>query len=133
MGIIYAWRGYVCVSFPSFLIPFKWKYLEIRQRRQAVALQSLSRVPPSSSEAAELHTFYLKYGQQDQVNNSVEHESNTATERVWMGDTVLEKCMLMFPQERKYVHYFIAFSVPKFITNQKIFGGHLMRLAYEVI
>lgn len=75
----------------------------MKRRRQSLALRSLSRVPPSSSEAAELHEFYLKYGQGHQVEN-LSHDSTSTTERVWMGDTVLEKCMLMFPQERKYVH-----------------------------
>jgi len=35
-----------------------------------------------------------------------------------MGDTTVEKCMLMFPQERN--------------VHQKVFGGYLMRLAYEL-
>ncbi|THH16286.1 hypothetical protein EW146_g4324 [Bondarzewia mesenterica] len=39
-------------------------------------------------------------------------------ERVWMGDTKVERTMLMFPQERN--------------VHQKIFGGYLMRLAYEL-
>lgn len=39
-------------------------------------------------------------------------------QRVWMGDTRLEKCLMMFPQERN--------------VHQKIFGGYLMRLAYEL-
>ncbi|KAF8183880.1 Thioesterase/thiol ester dehydrase-isomerase [Mycena galopus ATCC 62051] len=82
---------------------------DMKKRRQSQALRSLSRVPPSSTEAAALHSFYLKYGQ----NAKEEHE-----ERVWLGDTKVEKTMLMFPQERN--------------VHQKIFGGYLMRLAYEL-
>lgn len=63
----------------------------MKNRRQSLALRSLSRVPPSSTEAEALHSFYLKYGQDTQDSDK----------RVWMGDTKLEKCMLMFPQERK--------------------------------
>ncbi|KAL4077461.1 thioesterase thiol ester dehydrase-isomerase [Scleroderma citrinum] len=81
-----------------------------RNRRKYAALHSLSRVPPSSTEAAELHSTYLKYGQDD--------ESLALGDRVWMGDTLLEKTMLMFPQERN--------------IHQKVFGGYLMRLAYEL-
>ncbi|KAJ7590728.1 Thioesterase/thiol ester dehydrase-isomerase [Mycena floridula] len=85
---------------------------EMKQRRQNRALRSLSRVPPSSHEAEELHSFYLKYGQDEHG------DSSDGIERVWMGDTRLEKTMLMFPQERN--------------VHQKVFGGYLMRLAYEL-
>ncbi|KAJ6554055.1 Thioesterase/thiol ester dehydrase-isomerase [Mycena vulgaris] len=87
---------------------------DMKKRRQSLALRSLSRVPPSSIEAESLHSFYLKYGQ----DTKGLHASDGKDERVWMGDTKLEKCMLMFPQERN--------------VHQKIFGGYLMRLAYEL-
>lgn len=101
----------------------------MKNRRQLHALRSLSRVPPSLSEAEDLHSFHLKYGRET---------PDDGTERVWMGDTTSEKTMLMFPQERKYVpplldkhpspfSYLLAPSV-----HQKVFGGYLMRLAYEV-
>lgn len=63
-----------------------------------MALRSLSRVPPTSEEAQSLHSFYLKYGQ-DSVQSS--ENAPSERERVWIGDTKLEKTMLMFPQERK--------------------------------
>ncbi|KAG6837783.1 hypothetical protein H0H93_001710 [Arthromyces matolae] len=83
----------------------------MKKRRQSGALRSLSRVPPSSTEASALHDFYLQYGQENPTEDA-------SGERIWMGDTRLEKCMLMFPQERN--------------VHQKIFGGYLMRLAYEL-
>jgi len=86
---------------------------QMRQRRKSNALRSLSRVPPSSEEAAELHAFMLKHGYG--LSEGVPERS---LDHVLMGDTVLEKCMLMFPQERN--------------VHQKIFGGYLMRLAYEL-
>ncbi|CAA7262575.1 unnamed protein product [Cyclocybe aegerita] len=82
----------------------------MKQRRQSLAQRSLSKVPPSSAEAADLHAFYLQHGQG--------REGKDASDHVWMGDTILEKCLLMFPQERN--------------VHQKIFGGYLMRLAYEL-
>ncbi|KAF8870642.1 Thioesterase/thiol ester dehydrase-isomerase [Gymnopilus junonius] len=85
---------------------------QMRQRRKTSALKSLSRVPPSSEEAAELHAFMLKHG-----HGKLE-VSDQARDHVWMGDTILEKCMLMFPQERN--------------VHQKIFGGYLMREAHEL-
>ncbi|XP_006461487.1 hypothetical protein AGABI2DRAFT_151226 [Agaricus bisporus var. bisporus H97] len=82
---------------------------EVKKRRQANALLSLSRVPPNSAEATELHSFFLRYGRE---------QSEDDAERVWMGDTIVKKTMLMFPQERN--------------VHQKVFGGYLMRLAYEL-
>jgi acyl-coenzyme A thioesterase 9 len=69
----------------------------IKQKRQLLALRSLSRVPPSSAEAEALHSFYLSFGQGGETATVDDAHSK----RVWMGDTRLEKCMLMFPQERK--------------------------------
>lgn len=80
-----------------------------KKRRQSLALRSLSRVPPSSTEAEELHSVYLRYAQDNGLSDY---------ERVWMGETNLEKTMHMFPQERN--------------VHQKVFGGYLMRLAYEL-
>ncbi|KAH9477054.1 Acyl-coenzyme A thioesterase 9, mitochondrial [Psilocybe cubensis] len=89
----------------------------MKQRRQSSALKSLSRVPPSSEEAEELHAVYLKHGQgKERVEGG--GDLDPGVDHVWMGDTVLEKCLLMFPQERN--------------IHQKIFGGYLMRLAYEL-
>ncbi|KAG6887669.1 hypothetical protein C0995_013621 [Termitomyces sp. Mi166 len=68
----------------------------MKKRRQSGALRSLSRVQPSSVEAGALHDFYLQYGQHD-----AEEESDPTDERVWMGDTKLANCTIMFPQERK--------------------------------
>jgi acyl-coenzyme A thioesterase 9 len=64
----------------------------MKKRRQAHALLSLSRVPPNSTEAGELHSFFLQYGREPPDNDA---------ERVWMGDTIVKKTLLMFPQERK--------------------------------
>ncbi|KAI5993806.1 thioesterase thiol ester dehydrase-isomerase [Pisolithus orientalis] len=89
-----------------------------KDRRKYAALQALSRVPPSSAEAAELHTTYLKCGQED--------DSLLRGDRVWMGDTLLEKTMLMFPQERK-----CSCAQYKW-PHHSYCLGYLMRLAYEL-
>ncbi|KAG5640978.1 hypothetical protein DXG03_006471 [Asterophora parasitica] len=96
----------------------------LKQRRASSALRSLSLVPPSSAEAESLHSFYLRYGQyggrgqSDRTYSSNIAGESEEGEKVWMGDTTLEKCMVMFPQERN--------------VHQKVFGGYLMRLAYEL-
>ncbi len=68
---------------------------EIKQRRQYQALRSLSKMPPSSSEAADLHSFYLQHGEGYVMGK------DGSADHIWMGDTIQERCMLMFPQERK--------------------------------
>ncbi|KAI0668880.1 Thioesterase/thiol ester dehydrase-isomerase [Trametes maxima] len=85
-----------------------------KNKRQSRAVRSLNRVPPTSSEAESLHSLYLQYGLDENGGLSAHPER----ERVWMGDTRLEKTLVMFPQERN--------------VHQKIFGGYLMRLAYEL-
>ena len=69
-----------------------------KNRRQSSAVRSLSRVPPTSSESQDLHSLYLKYGK-DLQGGSIPHSPDV--EKVWMGDTRLEKTLVMFPQERK--------------------------------
>ncbi|KAL5524920.1 hypothetical protein ACEPAF_8789 [Sanghuangporus sanghuang] len=81
---------------------------EVHKRRKTYLFQrSLSRVPPSSEEAQALHYVYL---------SSLQPQGDT--EKVPMADTQLEKTLLMFPQERN--------------IHQKVFGGYLVRLAYEL-
>lgn len=86
-----------------------------RDRRQLESRAALTRVPPTSAEAEALHSFYLRAGQyEDAYIPSSSHQP----ERVWMSDTTIEKSQLMFPQSRN--------------AHSKIFGGYLMRLAYEL-
>ena len=73
-----------------------------KNRRTKHADQSLARVPPSSEEAAALHALYL----QSTVNSANDNSSLSGRkkggiERVAIGDTRLEKTLMMYPQERK--------------------------------
>ena len=79
----------------------------MKNRRLTTALKSLDKVPPTSAEAASLHAFWLKYRD---VQEGMGYGAQLRSEKdadggdydyVRMGDTVLEKCLLMFPQERK--------------------------------
>jgi len=80
----------------NFTIIFHGRsWTDLKNRRQELALRSLSRVPPSSSEAEDLHSFHLRFGQEVHIHDEFE--------RVWMEDTVIETAKLMFPQERKCV------------------------------
>uniref|UniRef100_D8QHQ8 HotDog ACOT-type domain-containing protein n=1 Tax=Schizophyllum commune (strain H4-8 / FGSC 9210) TaxID=578458 RepID=D8QHQ8_SCHCM len=82
----------------------------IKNRRSTIASQSLDRVPPTKAEADALHQLYLKHG--DPEYEPRMHDC------VWMSDSRLEKTQLMFPQVRN--------------LHNKVFGGYLMRLAYEL-
>jgi len=108
--------------------------VDLKSKRASLARRSLSRVPPSSEEAAALHENFLKLGEViDQPSYIGYHHEPSAqvkvvatdtngleytAELVPMSETRIERCMLMFPQERN--------------VHQKIFGGYLMRLAYEL-
>ncbi|KAI0748818.1 HotDog domain-containing protein [Irpex lacteus] len=88
-----------------------------KNRRHRHAIQSLARVPPSSEEAAALHALYLQSTSPSPSSSSTESDEKKI-ERVKMEDTRVEKTLTMYPQERN--------------VHQKIFGGYLMRLAYEL-
>lgn len=81
-----------------------------KNRRQARGKQSLENSPPTSEEAARLHELYLKYATDKPCSDGIEP--------VPMGDTLLENTMQMYPQQRN--------------VQNKVFGGYLMRLAYEL-
>jgi acyl-coenzyme A thioesterase 9 len=66
-------------------------------RRRSRALRELSRTPPTSAEAGALHAFQLAYGAPAEQDTLLQ----PGEARVWMGDTRLEVCQLMMPQERK--------------------------------
>jgi len=93
---------------PSSTIPPLICPTEMKNRRLTTASKSLDKVPPTSAEAASLHAFWLKY--RDGVQEGMGYGAQLRSEQdsdggdhdhVRMGDTVLEKCLLMFPQERK--------------------------------
>lgn len=86
-----------------------------REKRQMESRTALDRVPPTSTEAEALHSFYLKAGQYE---DAYIPSPSLQQERVWISDTTIEKSQLMFPQSRN--------------AHSKIFGGYLMRLAYEL-
>lgn len=67
----------------------------MKDRRQTRGQQSLLRNPPTSEEAARLHSMYLKYT-----------TSATPTDGILpvpMEHTLMENTMQMYPQQRKCV------------------------------
>ncbi|TPX73355.1 hypothetical protein CcCBS67573_g05371 [Chytriomyces confervae] len=97
---------------------------EHKARKQFANETALSIRPPSTEEMSLVHSLYLNYRQYDE-NKGRENSVDSATPLIpkpshieWMRDTRLQNIHLTFPQDRN--------------LHQKIFGGHLMRLAYEL-
>ncbi|KAI8611699.1 HotDog domain-containing protein [Chytriomyces sp. MP71] len=90
---------------------------EHKLRKQLANFASLSVKPPNNGEMALVHNLYKEYkqyldtaGRELAANPKPAHVS-------WMSDTSKQNVALTFPQDRN--------------LNNKIFGGHLMRLAFE--
>ncbi|EJU01817.1 Thioesterase/thiol ester dehydrase-isomerase [Dacryopinax primogenitus] len=107
-------------------------HAELRKTTQAL---SLSRVPPSQAEAQVVHDMFLSRHpqggeeflsstfvpartQRTHLPSGGKDEYGNDIEWVWMEDTALESCQVMFPQDRN--------------VHGKVFGGYLMKLAYEL-
>ncbi|KAI8801508.1 HotDog domain-containing protein [Cladochytrium replicatum] len=87
---------------------------EHKARKQVAAQTSLSKTPPSVEEMFLVHDLYLnsmKYMDR-------EYAEPKPNDVIWMTDTAKESFTLCMPQDRN-IHNFI-------------FGGYLMRLAYEL-
>ncbi|CED82358.1 Acyl-CoA thioesterase [Phaffia rhodozyma] len=84
---------------------------EHKRRKQASSKTSLSKVPPTSEEMAILHQFILNH-------QSIDAAKSEGKRIVKMEDTLTSADHLMHPQQRN--------------MHSKIFGGYLMRLAYEL-
>ncbi|KAI9316018.1 acyl-CoA thioester hydrolase [Dichotomocladium elegans] len=99
---------------------------ENKARRKMVASTALSRFPPTPSERLAIHDIYLEYrkyrGSDDDDSFtsgiSVEDKQPLPEDVVWMKDTRLDSNFLMHPQDRN--------------IHNNIFGGYLMRRAYEL-
>ncbi|KAJ3224426.1 Acyl-coenzyme A thioesterase 9, mitochondrial [Chytriomyces hyalinus] len=97
---------------------------EHKARKQFACETALSIRPPSTEEMSLVHSLYLNYRQYEEKKGG-ENSVDSATPLIpkpahieWMRDTRLQNIHLTFPQDRN--------------LHQKIFGGHLMRLAYEL-
>ncbi|PWN48734.1 Thioesterase/thiol ester dehydrase-isomerase, partial [Violaceomyces palustris] len=82
-----------------------------KNRKRAEAATSLERVPPTKEEAIELHKQFVQSLNKDGVSSSTDRVVHPAK-------TQLATTMHMHPQQRN--------------VHQKVFGGFLMRSAYEL-
>ncbi|KAJ3284992.1 Acyl-coenzyme A thioesterase 9, mitochondrial [Rhizoclosmatium sp. JEL0117] len=94
---------------------------EHKARKQVAAQTSLSQRPPSIEEMTLVHNLYKEYMQY--LDTTKEGDPSTPPLQkpdnvVWMRDTRNQTINLTFPQDRN--------------LHSKIFGGFLMRRAYEL-
>ncbi|KAI8391169.1 HotDog domain-containing protein [Radiomyces spectabilis] len=82
-----------------------------KMRKRLASDTALSKAPPTAEERLAIHDLYMKYSKFDK-------KEMLPKEMVWMEDTYLQSVFLMQPQDRN--------------IHNKIFGGYLMRRAYEL-
>ncbi|KAJ3296417.1 Acyl-coenzyme A thioesterase 9, mitochondrial [Blyttiomyces sp. JEL0837] len=87
---------------------------EAKARKQVAAHTSLAKRPPSSEEMILVHDLYLEYIKYLDPSYQVRQPENV----VWMKDTIRQTLVMCQPQDRN--------------IHNNIFGGYLMRLAYEL-
>ncbi|GAA6000670.1 hypothetical protein JCM10207_004602 [Rhodosporidiobolus poonsookiae] len=89
-----------------------WKMgKEMREGKKKRSQTSLEKTPPTAEEAAALHELFI------QRAPVYDRQAPTPPDVIFMSDTRIKSAQLMHPQERN--------------VHNKIFGGYLMRLAYE--
>ncbi len=91
---------------------------ENRNRRKLMMDQSLEKIPPNEEERALLHNIYLRLKQHDLLDHTSNEFLIDNYPHRFMEKTIMTNTMLMFPQQKNIHH--------------KIFGGFLMRAAYEL-
>ncbi|KAF8974107.1 hypothetical protein BGZ46_009770 [Entomortierella lignicola] len=82
-----------------------------KTRKRLASESALTKRPPTEDERFLIHDLYLEYSKYDDPKaNKPDFE--------WMSDTKMSSIQIMQPQDRN--------------IHDKIFGGYLMRLAYEL-
>ncbi|GJJ77586.1 acyl-coenzyme A thioesterase 9 [Entomortierella parvispora] len=87
---------------------------EHKARKRLAADSALTKRPPTQEERLLIHDLYLEYSKYDDPHLKVK----TPDDVEWMEDTKMAAIQIMQPQDRN--------------IHDKIFGGYLMRLAYEL-
>ncbi|KAF9437776.1 hypothetical protein BGZ76_011162 [Entomortierella beljakovae] len=85
-----------------------------KARKRLATDSSLTKRPPTQEERFLIHDIFLEYSEYDNPDSKSKKPENVE----WMADTKMSAVHIMQPQDRN--------------IHDKIFGGHLMRLAYEL-
>ncbi|RCI03493.1 hypothetical protein CU098_007646 [Rhizopus stolonifer] len=97
-----------------------------KKRKKRAAEIALTRQPPTPEERLDIHDIFLQYSQYTHGEHGDDFLTARCTDEmqplpdnmVWMRDTKIESNFLMQPQDRN--------------IHNNIFGGYLMRRAYEL-
>ncbi|KAJ3124769.1 hypothetical protein HK100_011125 [Physocladia obscura] len=89
-----------------------------KARKQLAAQASPSLRVPDLSEMQLVHSIFLEYMKYLDANGNPDPAKAKPKNVVWMKDTTFQNLVLTFPQDRN--------------VHNKIFGGHLMRLGFEL-
>ncbi|KAG0351894.1 hypothetical protein BG005_008637 [Podila minutissima] len=85
-----------------------------KARKKLAAESALTKRPPTQEERFLIHDLYLEYSKYDDPQLKQKKPDDVE----WMADTKMSAIQIMQPQDRN--------------IHDKIFGGYLMRLAYEL-
>ncbi|KAG0230228.1 hypothetical protein BGW42_001095 [Actinomortierella wolfii] len=85
-----------------------------KARKRVASDSALTKRPPTQEERFLIHDLYLEYSKYDDKEGKAKKPDNVE----WMADTKMSAIHIMQPQDRN--------------IHDKIFGGYLMRLAYEL-
>ncbi|KAJ2794633.1 hypothetical protein H4R20_006158, partial [Coemansia guatemalensis] len=89
---------------------------QIKEHKKKIADTNLYKRPPSAEERLVIHQLWL--GTKDYQSNTYGSHTSLPKDMVWLDKTAMESVTICFPSERN--------------VHNKIFGGHLMRLAHEL-
>ncbi|KAG0047333.1 hypothetical protein BGZ83_007584 [Gryganskiella cystojenkinii] len=85
-----------------------------KAKKRVATDTALTKRPPTQEERFLIHDLYLNYSQYDDPQSKTKKPDDVE----WMSDTKMSAIHIMQPQDRN--------------IHDKIFGGYLMRLAYEL-
>ncbi|KAF9180335.1 hypothetical protein BGZ51_006053 [Haplosporangium sp. Z 767] len=87
---------------------------ENKARKRLASESALTKRPPTEEERFLIHDLYLEYSKYDDPQTKIKKPDDVE----WMADKKMSAIQIMQPQDRN--------------IHDKIFGGYLMRLAYEL-
>ncbi|KAJ2611865.1 hypothetical protein H4S08_002965 [Coemansia sp. RSA 1365] len=89
---------------------------QIKEHKKKTADANLYKQPPNAEERLVIHQLWLDT--KDYQSNTYGSHTSLPSDMTWLDKTVMESVTICFPSERN--------------VHNKIFGGHLMRLAHEL-
>ncbi|KAF9203114.1 hypothetical protein BGZ49_006768 [Haplosporangium sp. Z 27] len=109
-----------------------------KAKKRLATDSSLTKRPPTEDERFLIHDLYLEYSEYDNPSSKTKKPEDVE----WMSDTKMSASHIMQPQDRNVhdkvefenskIEYALNVKTLSLLRQIKIFGGYLMRLAYEL-